>query len=575
MAHVQLYVSKSQRGFQNLVNVNPSEDVVCHIHDLSPALEILRFGGVRREQVYLLSYLPDGLLFSIIQPMIGDGHDYYAATFYIEEGLVIDAGTFRSLLGAASSLLSVEADPTSESLMPLRHLLSEDFSHDNIRARHYPSTGHNYAYARFGGVDAPAFESYFKEHFYQPGFSSYAGVLLIDADKDIDVAHVAHDLTSNPLKHIVEVNPPRKTASGFAALIGRRPFDTPMLAAEGSTLEIEWRRGGFEPVHESYLVPKGGGTPPVPDTATARRVISPSTFYITEQGSQRSVGAYIVRVNGIEIDGPKAFSYNELKDAKVEISSPGYFAFSGNIDLASSSQALVQMRVLHKTYRFDLPLSAPEPVEAVRIYLKTKNPLTHCPIEGYDIAGDGMLEGSGVTNRLVYVGGKGRYANLRLAAIVLAALLAGIIAGRYLFPNSSVRKAAPVEAAVVAVVDPEKTTASVVEPESVSAPVEVVADVEAAAAYLDANRDWTRDGLSGISGFGELYDDINNYNFERLEGYWASLLGDKSANFDKVLKAVEGARHKRDPRVELHTPTYAPADKPSINWRSYTYWIDP
>lgn len=578
MAHIQLYVSKSQRGFKNLVKINASEDVFCHIHDLSPALEILRFNEGRPEQVYLVSYLSEGLLFSILQPLSGEGHDNFCATFYIEEGLLLDIETFKAMLESASSLLALQTEPTEEGLAPLRLLLSKDYGKAETVARHYPSTGHNYAYARFGGSNSPSLESYFGEHFYQPGFSSYAGVVLLNERENIEASRHANDLTCNPLKHIVVVTPPTATSTGFAPLIGRRPFDAPLLAAEGSSVDIEWRRSGFEPVRESFVVPKGGGTPPVPDTLEARRVISPSTFYITEQGSQRSVGAYRIKVNNVEIDGPVAFSYTELKEARVEISSPGYFAFSEIVDLASSSQALIQMRALHMTYRFDLPLMTAESVGHIRIYLKTKNKLTRCPIEGYAVAGDGVIEGSGVTNKLVYVGGKSRYAILKLILYVLASMLVGLMAGRYIFPNESNRHArlsaeqfaAPVQAA------PSAVEAPAVQPvEDAPVAIDTIVDLDAAAAYLQANQNWKREVMEEIAGLSGLYDDLNNYNYERLKNHWGPKLGGKSSNFDAVLRAVDGAQFKRDPREGLHKPCFAPSQPAIINWRSYTYWIDP
>lgn len=584
MARVQLYVSKTRRGFKNLVNINPSDDVVRHIHDMSPALEILRFNGAQ-SQVYVVSYLTEGVLLSIVQPVSGEGHDNYCATFYIPENIKIDIDRVYNLIDAASSLIAPCADPSPESLSPLRHLLNEEYPESDIVALHYPSVGHNYAYVRYGS-NAPALDDYMKEKLYQHSFSSYAGIVFIDTSKGVEGLKHARDLTPERVQHIVCIMPPPKTSSGFTPMIGRRPFESPLLAAEGYKLNIEWRRGGFEPIYQEFIVPKGGGAPAVPDTQGARRVISPSTFYVSEQGSRRQIDEYIIKVNGVEISGPKAFTFSDLKNAQVEIEAPGYFPFSGAFDLASTTQALVQMRVLHKTYRFDLPLITPEPAEPVRIYIKTIKPLTRCPIDGYAVTGHGMTEGTGAANHLVYVGGRSRNLYIYIIVIAITSLLCGILIGWMAF---SVNDADEHRATPVVVVPQEQVvnpeSQAVVEEASAESEAELPAesaelpaddiDYTAAAEYLSGNKNWSRAEMEAIPALRGLFDDMNNYRFARISEYWQPLLGGRSAAFDAVAKAAAGAATKRDPRTGKHAPVYTPDSDSRINWRAYTYWIDP
>lgn len=48
MAKIQLYISKSQRGFKSLVNLNPWDDVQRHIHDLDRAVELVSYDAARK-----------------------------------------------------------------------------------------------------------------------------------------------------------------------------------------------------------------------------------------------------------------------------------------------------------------------------------------------------------------------------------------------------------------------------------------------------------------------------------------------------------------------------------------------
>ena len=148
---------------------------------------------------------------------------------------------------------------------------------------------------------------------------------------------------------------PLKSPQGFVAYLGRRQFASPILAGEGCSLDIMWQKGGFETLSTPFIVEKDNETPPAPNTSSARRIITPSSFHITEERNQQQASSnFTIKVNGIEIDGPKAFTFSDLKNARVEISAPGYVTFSGNYDLASTSLVLVQMHSAPQ----DLPLRA-------------------------------------------------------------------------------------------------------------------------------------------------------------------------------------------------------------------------
>ena len=71
-----------------------------------------------------------------------------------------------------------------------------------------------------------------------------------------------------------------------------------------------------------------------------------------------------------------------------------------------------------------------------------------------------------------------------------------------------------------------------------------------------------------------LFDDLNTYNFESIKTTWNErLAGSKS--FQAIVAAVEGSATKRDPHKAPHDPTYNRPGDEIINWRAYTYWVDP
>ncbi len=111
------------------------------------------------------------------------------------------------------------------------------------------------------------------------------------------------------------------------------------------------------------------------------------------------------------------------------------------------------------------------------------------------------------------------------------------------------------------------------EVDTIAAPTVPIITSAEAIAYLDSNKVWTRSGLDKFPELRGLFDDLNNYSYQRILKVWKPLL-DESKNFAIVARAVdEGSRKKRF--VPQAGNTYCGVDGKSINWRHYTYRTDP
>lgn len=105
MAQVQLYLAKSQHGYTGLGNINPSEDVVRHIHDFGSALEILDFESSRPEIFYLVQYIEEGLLLTLLRPIDSHAGSNYSATLHFPLGLKISKEQFLNIVGSIKEVL--------------------------------------------------------------------------------------------------------------------------------------------------------------------------------------------------------------------------------------------------------------------------------------------------------------------------------------------------------------------------------------------------------------------------------------------------------------------------------------
>lgn len=145
----------------------------------------------------------------------------------------------------------------------------------------------------------PSFADYIAARFYQPRHSDFAAVLLVKDSKDIKIKDASQDLTRNKLEPLFSVQPPKITSDGFAPLISRKPFDKPILAAKGQILVVQWRKPGFEAIPQEVHV----GTEKLhivnPDLSEAHKVLVPTSFYVTEEGTDRIIGSCQIKVNGL------------------------------------------------------------------------------------------------------------------------------------------------------------------------------------------------------------------------------------------------------------------------------------
>ena len=149
-----------------------------------------------------------------------------------------------------------------------------------------------------------------------------------------------------------------------------------------------------------------------------------------------------------------------------------------------------------------------------------------------------------MSNALVYTGGGSRKSFLLPAIATVAGLLVGLLIGWLCFHSSAITPVDEPHIEIVPTVATEAVTETADPVAEVPLPAMPGAD---AIAYLDNNSTWQRADMEAIAGLQGLFDDINNYNFEKLAQEWAPKL-EASKNFAAVVRATKGAASKRDPR---------------------------
>lgn len=575
MNKLQLYISKSLRGFKSVRNINPSENVQRHIVDLRHALESLDYNPTEKYLFYLISYIDCGTLFTILRTIPDQPLDHLATTIFVPHGLMITREEMSEIVCRATAMVS-NPSVSAEDINDLHRMFSREYPVKSDPAAWVSSDGRDYACCFYGGDTGRSLEEFYADNLYMPAFIGYAGILLVDASLGVESTAVnVSDVRPGPA---VRLLPPVDRPDGFVPHIFRHVFDRPFLVSLGSEVTIVWKRGGFEDKTQTVIVNADGMTVEPVSNSDCRKSITPASFYITARASKAPVHGATITVNGVEISDAHPFTYDELKNAEVMIRASGYAPFRGRLDLASTTQALIQLQEQHRIYRFEMPVKSSELGAPIHFEIHTKREFTDSPIEGYVLV-DEIKEGAGRSNRLQYAASGAEPARRNIIIAIVAALVAGFLLGWLITGNNGDAKAdimadsIPVKAEDVREATPAPAPVEQPGQDSAAAPVSNQASGKVTAeaiSYLDNNTLWQRDQLEQL-GLNGLFDDMNNYRLRRIVDIW----GVKLKASSRFAKVADHARQSQNKKIFKAEGTYCKPGDNSIAVQTYLNRIDP
>lgn len=590
MNKLQLYIAKSLRGYKSLVNFNPTEDVRRHVRDLRAALATIEYDPLEKNIFYLVEYIAEGSLLSILRTIPTEPLDHLAATIFVPADSLVGADELDEVVREITRKMSAPG-MSADDIAELRRLFARDYpdraaGERGAMVESDPAGG--YARCLYGGMSGRRLSDYFGPHLYQPDWTPFAGVLLLDAD--LGLGGTAADISEEPLRTTTPLLPPEHTKEGFIPHIYGRVFDRPFAVPLGADIDVRWTRPGFEDRVSTMHVGKQHMTAAGAVTSDARKTLTPASFMITSRTERTPLPDCTVTVNGIAIESEHTFTEAELAPAAVSVSCPGYAPYSGRINLAGSTVAHIRLDAPGRVYRFQMPVRSTEFGAPVSFEIRSKHAISQSPIEGYE-ALDTIREGAGRVNMLAFSRQAG--GSVRRAVIAAAAgLVVGVLLGFCLFAGGSDERVGHRKEQPVAAADTVAAPADV-KPAAPAAPAASVRDtaaarpaapavaaqtreqsVEAAVKYLDEHRSWNRNEMARYAALDGLFDDMNALRLDRIRDKWAKELKG-SRNFSAVVRAAEGSQRKK---INVHRDRRDTYNKPgddAIGYVGYTYWIDP
>ena len=564
MERLQLYISKSLRGFKTLTDINGTDSTRRHVRDLRVALESVAYDSAEKCVFYLIQYVEGATFFTILRTIPDKPLDHLAATIAVPERLLVSADDLYKIIREVTRKVS-NPGMNADDIAQLRALLAKEYPAKADDAVQVPSEGRLFACRSFGGDTGLTLRDFLGENLYQPMFIPYAGVLLVDATLPFRLTGT--DLSDRPLSKVVTVLPPEHVPD-YVPHVFHHVFDRPFKVALGSEVEVVWRRSGFEELVSRITVDADGMRPETPATDDTRKVISPVSFFVTSRSSNDRLEQVCIRVNGREITERHSFTRAELENAEVSITSPGYYPYNGRLDLASTTQALIELSERPKNSN----ATATADPEMMRQAAKA----TRLMDSKYDSSADGKKWWM----KLLLVFG-GVVMALGLCMLLIPSLffssssepvVAESTEADTVVPSASI---AAMRMEAEARTQPSDKAAANEQAQHAAEPAPAEANDAAAVEFLDGNSTkgwWSQADLAKYPELKGLYDDLNNFNFDALINSWPKKLPSSKWIADIARHAGEAQRKKLDPKSGSHSPVYTGSGK--IHRREYINWVN-
>ena len=327
----------------------------------------------------------------------------------------------------------------------------------------------------------------------------------------------------------------------FVPYIGERPFVGQIYAIEGGTIDIEWRRDGYMPIHtKSTIAPGAKYSVPTPNQYV--RVLNYNYIKVVDEWSQR-VTDYDLYVAKQRISKNEDIRISEatLNNVWVEIHAEGFEPISGHLNLTQP----VQLKLVKETYAYEflLPLKNEEGYYPIKISGNRK--MKNSPVKGY------VTENGYVTrndkNFLRFKPVTRKFWSTCLICSIIVLLLG--ICGGYALNDFIGGKADNQEVGKLTkenddlksrIKELEKRNYNYVPKGSESNSDEKL--VDAAISYIDRNNVWNRTEMEKHEPLKGLWDAMNERRFDDILAY-ENVLG-KSAIFKELVAAITKNRHK-------------------------------
>ena len=534
--------------------------------------------------VTFMSFDEGGCFLTQLRAISGRVGDFLSGWIYIPNTIDVSGEDVMNTYNYVRNILS--QSNLSDLKEDIESFFSKEYPSKEVAAQYVASKGQLYGVRFLGHY---TLKEIVGEHRYQPYYSDYKAVFLLNKEEEVTITKEAANSFRNLTdKDIVKTSILVPPANASLQTLGRgtkihtidgSDFNQPLLVNVGSKVPLILSRIGFENMKFEVNVTSERQDVDLSNVKiTWMKKISASMFTVRNRKQEKIDKDVRISVNGTNITFQEILvSEEDCRQALVKVSAPDFEVFEQRRSLLIDDLDITLSRKVKQAQTVvELSNGSYGEMTIESKYLPSKY---ESPLKGYCFEEDS--QGNKVLRLSIGFVWKQRLWGFCAALIVGILLIALTAFDAWTDTHQFKFGLPPWEEISTTQQDNSDDSTSVdstqnqnenqVESEQNSSED---ASLDAAIKYLDNNSTWTKSEMEKFPDLQGLFDDMNTFNFSKILNDWQGKLSN-SKQFKKVFEsASKTSRNDWNPKQGSHNPTYNKSDDEQIRLTNYINWLD-
>ena len=534
--------------------------------------------------VTFMSFDEGGCFLTQLRAISGRVGDFLSGWIYIPNTIDVSGEDVMNTYNYVRNILS--QSNLSDLKEDIESFFSKEYPSKEVAAQYVASKGQLYGVRFLGHY---TLKEIVGEHRYQPYYSDYKAVFLLNKEEEVTITKEAANSFRNLTdKDIVKTSILVPPANASLQTLGRgtkihtidgSDFNQPLLVNVGSKVPLILSRIGFENMKLEVNVTSERQDVDLSNVKiTWMKKISASMFTVRNRKQEKIDKDVRISVNGTNITFQEILvSEEDCRQALVKVSAPDFEVFEQRRSLLIDDLDITLSRKVKQAQTVvELSNGSYGEMTIESKYLPSK---CESPLKGYCFEED--PQGNKVLRLSIGFVWKQRLWGFCAALIVGILLIALTAFDAWTDTHQFKFGLPPWEEISTTPQDNSDDSTSVDSIQNLNEnqgkseqDSSEDASLDAAIKYLDNNSTWTKSEMEKYPDLQGLFDDMNTFKFSKLLNDWQGKLSN-SKQFKKVFESASKTnRNDWNPKQGSHNPTYNKYDDEQIRLTNYINWLD-
>lgn len=547
-----LILKLTSEGEREVFSLNKNDVWGKYASDARTSTKELTNFDETAKMVFSLRFLgTDGILICIVKARpqgSGRPFDNTAAWIHIPAKMNISGNEIVSIIEKVKDVISAHKEIDSlKSVFEIEYPNKDVLFSDLSLVKSDDSA--EFAARSYGNGTEYALHELLGNYIVQKEYNDYKGIFLLETSSGISLKN--NNILKSKIKPICTVNPPDENM-GFRANIGNplTSFNKSIEVFDQTRITVLWKKEGYSEIRKEFIASyENTNKSPIGieiDPSECKRIVLRSWIKVYNKESNRPIGNCSITINGQSFSSDKMeiLESDFDKGVQLKVSSRGYEDNITNNIILNDRIKIKMDELVHKK-EYILPVEEGKGLSVdARITIETRREYNGLPLKGYYSDHGNLLRYS---NNLKL---KIKYFVFGFASLICVGLLyAGYEAADRFMDNHVIRFALP----PIQKIEEEKNEITYDNSDSEKKEISNSENSAKAVAieYLENNSIWVKDSLDAYPYLEGLYNDLNEFNFEKLRIEWKNKLND-SQKFSNVIDTINKLENSQKGRYNLN-----------------------